>query len=104
MIRVLVSYPHKPGARFDEAYYLSKHMPMVQEKLGPHGMTSWSVDKGLGGMAPGSSPDYVMQAHLLIDSVEGLQKGMAAEGAAIMGDIGNYTDIQPVVQIYQVLK
>jgi uncharacterized protein (TIGR02118 family) len=55
-------------------------------------------------MAPGSSPDYVMQAHLLIDSVEGLQKGMAAEGAAIMGDIGNYTDIQPVVQIYQVLK
>jgi uncharacterized protein (TIGR02118 family) len=104
MIRVIVSYPNKPGARFDEEYYLGKHMPMVQEKLGTHGMKSWTVDKGLGGLVPGSAPEYAVQAHLLFENMEGLQAGMAAEAAAILADIPNYTDLQPVIQINQVLR
>jgi len=104
MIRVIVSYPNNPGARFDEGYYLSSHMPMVQERLGRHGMTGWSVDKGLGGMVPGSPAEFVMQAHLLFETLEGLQAGMAAEAAAILADIPNYTDLQPSIQINQVLR
>lgn len=100
----MVSYPNKPGARFDEEYYLAKHMPMVQEKMGKYGMKSWSIDKGLGGMAPGSPAEYVIQAHLLFENVEGLQAGMGTEAPAILADIPNYTDIQPVIQINQVLK
>jgi len=104
MIRVMVSYPNKPGARFDEEYYLAKHMPMVAGKLGKHGMTGWSVDKGLGGFTPGSPAEYRMQAHLNFENLEGLQAGMAAEAAAILADIPNYTDIQPQIQINQVLR
>jgi uncharacterized protein (TIGR02118 family) len=104
MIRVCISYPNRPGARFDEEYYLSKHMPMVAQRLAAHGMTGWSVDKGLGGFVPGTPPEHFMQARLDLESIEGLQAGMAAEGAAIMADIPNYTDIAPQVQIYQVLK
>ena len=104
MIRVMVSYPNKAGARFDESYYLSKHMPMVQDKLGRHGMTGWSVDKGLGGFLPGTPAEYLFQCHLLFENVEGLQAGMAAEAPAILADIPNYTDIQPSIQINQVLK
>ena len=104
MIRIVVSYPNKPGARFDEEYYMSKHMPMVQAKLGPHGMTGWSVDKGLGGMMPGMPAEFVFQAHLHFDNLESFQKGMGAEGAGILADIPNYTDIQPSVQVNQVLK
>jgi uncharacterized protein (TIGR02118 family) len=104
MIRVVVSYPNKPGARFDEAYYLGKHMPMVADKLGKHGMKNWAVDKGLGGFAPGSPAEYMIQAHLNFESLEGLQAGMAAEAAAILADIPNYTDLQPTIQINQVLR
>jgi len=34
MIKVSVMYPNKPGARFDWAYYLDKHMPMVKARMG----------------------------------------------------------------------
>jgi uncharacterized protein (TIGR02118 family) len=104
MIRVSVSYPNQPGARFDVDYYLNHHMPMVEKKLAPHGLTSWTVDKGLSGGAPGSSPDLLIQGRFDIESIEGLQAGLAAEGASIMADIPNYTDIRPQIQVYQVLR
>jgi uncharacterized protein (TIGR02118 family) len=103
MIRVMVSYPNKPGARFDESYYLNQHCPMVSKKLVPHGMKGFAVDRGVGGMAPGTQAEFLYQAHILFDSVEALQAGMAAESASIMADIPNYTDIQPAIQINQIL-
>ena len=33
MIKVSVFYPNDTGSKFDMAYYLNKHMPMVQQKL-----------------------------------------------------------------------
>ena len=104
MIRVIVSYPNKGGARFDEQYYLTQHMPMVMKKLAPHGMSGWSVDKGIGSLVPGAPADYIIQAHLLFDTIEELQAGMAAEASSILADIPNYTDLQPQIQINQVLR
>jgi len=103
MIRVTVCYPNQPGARFDVEYYLSRHMPMVEEKLRSHGMKSWSVSKGVGGFGSGPAARLI-QASLDFESMEGLQAGMAAESAAIMADIPNYTDIAPQIQIDEVLR
>ncbi len=103
MIRVTVSYPTQSGSRFDLDYYLTKHMPMVQEKLGKYGMKNYSISKGLGGMVPGSPAEIQVTALLHIDTMENLQAGMAAESAAIFADIPNYTDIAPKVQIDEVL-
>ena len=100
----MVSYPNKPGARFDEDYYLNNHCPMVMKKLGPHGMNGWSVDRGLGGLMPGLPPDYLIQCQLMFDDIDGLKAGLAAEGAAILSDIPNYTDVQPQIQINQILR
>jgi uncharacterized protein (TIGR02118 family) len=104
MIRVTVSYPNQPGSRFDLDYYLAKHMAMVDEKLGPHGLKSWSVEKGLSGGAPGSPARNQIRVHLTFETLEGMQAGMAAEGRGVMADIPNFTDVRPDVQIYQVLK
>ena len=35
MIKVSVLYPNTTGCKFDMSYYVDKHMPMVQNKLGP---------------------------------------------------------------------
>ncbi|OYU97848.1 MAG: ethyl tert-butyl ether degradation protein EthD, partial [Burkholderiales bacterium PBB5] len=35
-------------------------------------------------------------------SVEALQAGLAKHGAEIMGDVKNYTDAQPILQISEV--
>jgi uncharacterized protein (TIGR02118 family) len=103
MIRVTVSYPATAGARFDLDYYLTKHMPMVLAKLAPYGMKNYSISKGLSGAAPGSPAEIQITALLHIDTLENLQAGMAAESAGIFADIPTYTDIQPKVQIDEVL-
>lgn len=101
---MLISYPNQAGSRFDVDYYLSKHIPMVEEKLGPHGLTGASVDQGVGGGAPGSSAKYQIQCLLSFASVEQMQAGMMAEGAALMADLKNYTDVRPEMQVNRVLK
>ena len=101
MIKVSVLYPYGDGARFDMNYDLSRHIPMVCEKLGP-ACKGAAVEQGLGGATPGSHPTYVAMGHLLFDSVEAFQTAFAPHAAEIMGDIPNYTAIQPVIQISDV--
>jgi uncharacterized protein (TIGR02118 family) len=102
MIKVSVMYPHKDGARFDHAYYRDKHMPMVKAKMGD-ACKFYTVDKGLAGGAPGAPATYVGMCHIYCDSVESFQAGMGPHMKEIMGDIPNYTDIAPVMQISEVV-
>jgi uncharacterized protein (TIGR02118 family) len=104
MIRIVISYPAQPGSRFDVDYYLNTHIPMVLEKLGGHGLTGASVDQGVGGGAPGSPAKYQIQCQLMFPTTEQMQAGMAAEGAALMADLKNFTDVRPEMQINRVLR
>ena len=54
MIKVHVLYPNTPGVRFDMAYYVDRHRPMVQAKIGA-ACTGYSVDAGMAGGAPGQA-------------------------------------------------
>lgn len=101
MIRVNVFYPRKEGARFDWAYYLDKHVPMVNRKFGS-AAKGVSVEKGLAGGAPGSPASFVAMAHFTFDSVEAFQSAFGPHAAEIMADIPNYTSIEPVIQISDV--
>jgi uncharacterized protein (TIGR02118 family) len=101
MIKVSVFYPNQPGMRFDMAYYCEKHMPMVQARIGA-ACTGFTVDAGLGGGAPGQPAPYAAIGVLLLSSVEAFGAAMAEHGAEIMGDVPNYTDAQPVIQISEV--
>jgi hypothetical protein len=47
MIKVSVLYPNSEGCKFDMAYYLATHMPMVRDKLGA-ACTNTAVEQGLG--------------------------------------------------------
>lgn len=101
MIKVSVLYPSRDGAKFDMSYYLDKHMPLVAEKLGA-ALKGVEVDAGLGGAAPGAPAAFVAMCHLLFDSVDAFQQAFGPHAATISGDIPNYTDIEPVVQISEV--
>jgi uncharacterized protein (TIGR02118 family) len=101
MIKVSVLYPNSEGKKFDMGYYCSKHMPMVQKKLGA-ACKRVAVEQGLGGAEPGSRPAYIAMGHLYFDSVEAFQTAYGPHAKAIMGDIPNYTDIQPTIQVSEV--
>ncbi len=103
MIRVTVLYPKTSDSTFDMAYYLNTHTPMVKERLTPLGMVRIEVDQGMAGLAPGQPPTYEIIAYLVFESIEDLQKGLATHGAEITGDIANFTNTQPQIQINQII-
>jgi uncharacterized protein (TIGR02118 family) len=102
MIKVSVMYPNTPGARFNHEYYRDKHMPLVAARMGA-ACLRYTVDKGLAGGAPGTPATYVGMCHIYCESVESFQAGFGPNAAEIMGDIPNYTDLQPVLQISEVV-
>lgn len=102
MIKVSVMYENKPGARFDHAYYRDRHLPLLKSRLGATCL-SYTIDKGLAGGAPGAPAPYVAMCHVFCDSVESFQTAMAPHAAEIMGDIKNYTDLTPTLQISEVV-
>ncbi len=101
MIKVSVLYPAGASTKFDMDYYCKSHMPMVQQKLGA-ACKSTAVEQGLAGGAPDAPPTYVAMGHLYFDSVADFQAAFAQHAEAIMGDIPNYTNVQPVIQISEV--
>jgi uncharacterized protein (TIGR02118 family) len=101
MIKVSVLYPNREGARFDMDYYCAKHMPMVQQTLGA-ACKRVAVEQGIGGAAPGAPAAFIAMGHLYCDSVEAFQAAFAPHVQEIMGDIPNYTDIEPTIQISDV--
>jgi uncharacterized protein (TIGR02118 family) len=103
MIRVHVQYPNTDGAKFDMDYYLSKHMPMVAERCGD-ALRNWTVEEGLSGGMGGKPAANICVGTLEFDSVEGFSSAMGPHMPEIMGDIPNYTDITPVLEIAEVKK
>jgi uncharacterized protein (TIGR02118 family) len=101
---MIISYPNEAGSRFDVDYYLNTHIPIVVEKLGPYGLITAAVDQGVSGGAPGSPAKYQIQCHLNFPTLEEMQAGMMAEGAGLMADLKNFTDLRPEVQINRILR
>ena len=101
MIKVSVFYPNEEGKKFDMEYYCNKHIPMVLGKLGD-ACKGATVEQGLGGAMPGSPATYIAMGHLLFESVEAFQTAFGPHAKEIMGDLPNYTDIQPLIQISEI--
>jgi uncharacterized protein (TIGR02118 family) len=95
-------HPNTPGARFNHDYYRDKHMPLVKSLMG-EACKYYTVDKGLGGGAPGTPATYVGMCHIFCDSVERFQAGFGPHAKEIMADIANYTDLTPVIQISEMV-
>ena len=102
MIKITVMYPYTEGARFDHAYYRDRHMPLVKARLGST-CAYYTIDKGLTGGAPGQPPAFAAMCAFICDSVEGYEAAIQPHRAEILGDIANYTDIVPVVQVSEVV-
>lgn len=102
MIKVSVMYPHQANARFDHAYYRDKHMPLVQQRMGP-ACLFYTVEKGLAGGKPGEPPPYLAMCHIYCDSVQAFQAGFGPHAKEILADIPNYTDLAPVMQVSEVV-
>jgi uncharacterized protein (TIGR02118 family) len=104
MTKISILYPNDKSARFDLRYYVETHMPLSISLLSAHpGFKGVSVESGLGGAKPGSKAAYVAMCHFLFDSVEDFMAAFVPHAATLQGDMPNYTDIKPVIQLSEVL-
>src|SRR6266853_216973 len=98
MIEVTVAYPAGQGRTFNMDYYLKTHIPLFQKRMGA-AMKTIRVSRGIGG----STPAFVAMVHATFDSAEVFATAFAPHTAELQGEAPNYTNIQPVVQISEVL-
>lgn len=103
MIKVTILYPGGEGKNFDMDYYLNKHIPMVRG-LFADALKLTAIDKGIAGGAAGAPAPFVVICYFYFDNVSAFQNAMTLNGTKIRTDIANYTNIQPVIQISEVLQ
>jgi uncharacterized protein (TIGR02118 family) len=101
MIRVSVFYPNSPSIKFDMAYYLEKHMTLVERKLGA-ALKGMTVEQGIAGGSPDAPITFAVIAHLTFDSVDAFQAAFEPHATEIMADISKYSNLQPIFQVSQV--
>jgi uncharacterized protein (TIGR02118 family) len=95
---VSVLYPNEPGSRFDVDYYLSKHIPLVRERWGGMGLEDVQVFKGKSAAGGGSAP-YQMMALLRFRSLDDFGAAVDRHGGEVLGDVPNFTSVQPAIQV-----
>ena len=67
-------------------------------------MKTIRVSRGIGGSTPKSPAAFVAIVHATFDSAEVFATAFAPHAAELQGDALNYTNIQPVVQISEVVE
>jgi len=76
-------------------YYRDRHMPMLKERMGDACLYC-TIDSGLGGGRPGSPPAYTAMRHIHCTSVDTFNAAYGPHVKAVLADVPNYTDLQPV--------
>jgi len=102
MVRIRFFYPNKPGSRFDADYYIKVHMPLAVRLLAPT-LRHVSAEIGISSAMPDQPPPYSAICAFDFESVQAFTEAVMPHYRELQGDIPNYTNIEPVVQISEIL-
>ena len=103
LFKVVILYPNGEGKTFDMDYYESKHMPMVAGFLGKN-LKFYEIDKGISGSTPNDKVPYLAVGYFYVKDVAEYNKAIGQNRDAVISDIKNYTNIQPIIQISEIRK
>ena len=101
VFKVAILYPSGEGKTFDMDYYAKKHMPMVAGVLGKN-LKFYEIDKGISGRTASDAVPFVAIGYFYVYDVAEYNKAIAQNRDAVISDIKNYTNIQPMVQISEI--
>jgi len=103
MFNISSIYPKKEGYEFDFDYYLNKHMPRSIQLLSTaKGFKGVSVERGMDIDEPKIESPFVAMCHYYFDSLEDFMAAFGPHAKELQGDIANYTNIEPTIQINEV--
>ena len=98
MVLVTAMYPNTPGSRFDRDYYLQTHIPLLKERWSSMGLENVRLVRGIGTADGGEAPFQVI-CLMSFRSMQDFQSAAGAHAAEIVGDVVNFTDAPPIIQI-----
>lgn len=94
-----VVYPASDSGQFDARYYIDRHLPLVHEAWEDAGLVRAEGYLGVAGLGGAALP-YVAVTLLHFASADAMQAALgSAGGAAVLGDVANFTTIEPVAQL-----
>ena len=100
MFNISSIYPKHEGCKFDFDYYLNTHMPRSIELLSSaKGFRGVSVERGIDLEEQGIHSSYVAMCHYYFDTLDDFMAAFMPHAEELQGDIPNYTDITPTIQI-----
>ena len=102
MIKVSVLYPNGEGKQFNMDYYSSTHVQLVGKLLG-EALKGATIELGLGSAAPGAPPPFLAMGNMYFDTLEDFQTSFGPAAEEIMGDLPNFTNAEPIIQISEVV-
>jgi uncharacterized protein (TIGR02118 family) len=95
-------YPNTSNLKFDKGYYTNQHGHLLSELLGD-AIVSSDVNFGISGATPDAPAPYVVISNLTFETLESFQQSFGANAEKILADITNFTNVQPQVQISEVI-
>lgn len=103
MIKVAILYPNGEDKTFDMEYYSTKHMPLAASLFG-ESLVTMSIDKGLASTTPGAPVPYLAIGYFYFENMETMKSSMGAHSEKLRADVPNYTNIQPILQVSEVVQ
>jgi uncharacterized protein (TIGR02118 family) len=99
MATLSLVYPRAPGANFDYDYYQNEHLPLVGRRWAEAGLVGGEALIGKTSV-DGSDPPFFAIGIIHFNSADALRTALdGANGAEVIADVRNFTDVQPIVQI-----
>ena len=102
MIKVSLLYAAGEGKKFDMDYYANKHIPLVHERLDSAGLIRSEVESGISSADPTVPAPFVAIGVLYFNTADEVHEAFKTHGRELMGDLVNFTDISPQVQISEI--
>ena len=102
MVRVSVLYPNNEQGVFNMEYYSKNHMPMVARLFG-NSLIDYTIEKGMLGRTPDEPAPYLAIGSFYFKKLEDYEKSFGENAEKVLSDIPNYTNIEPIVQISEVI-
>ena len=103
MIKLTILYPNGEGKTFDMNYYSTKHMPLAASLFG-ESLKAMQIDNVIGGQTPDVPVPYLAIGYFYFENMASLQSAVAPHSAQLQADIPNYTNIQPVILVSEVVQ
>ena len=95
-------YPNGKNVKFDSAYYINNHLPMVIRTLGD-ALKGLELDLGMASRIPGQPAPFVAIAHLKFEDLDTFKTSFEPHAPLLAADVKNFSNVQGELQISELI-